>query len=358
MSVTLPLWASIAAGALVATVLASSTVPATGTVPANDTGFAASTELAAPTTAIVQPSVDTHESRAVVTPIADGDCTKILNLSTVALSFSRSKNAVTHWGDPLYSSVGGIKCDYWFGPIEDYVGSVFLIVAPIAISDSGTIDRSLAAPECSTTYAGSQSTNGCRATATVGGWWYSLMVEGPAKKQKSAFDKITSALTKTLAATSAPTQVDQPKHFDCAAVDTGGLPVTTRRNSPSDWPSTDVTGAEIQAAAFLLAGPTTCRFTLASGKSWNVTVYPQGDSLFYRCGHFSTIDDYPGPSSVISIPGVKSAYGKVATNDGPLLCATDGTSLVSVSGDYDLILTAKARTALGSILVPVLAASE
>jgi hypothetical protein len=290
--------------------------------------------------------------------IAGGDCTKILDPTAIAVSLTKKKSVVTHWGDPLLFSVGGIDCSYFVGPVGEYVAAVFLKIAPAAVADRGAVERSLSPFACSSDTNGAQSTSGCNATATVGGWWYSLSVGGPAKTQKAAFGKIVSNLEKVLTATSAPTQIDPVEPFNCSAVDTGGLSVTTRRTPPSAWPATDVMGAEIQTASFLVAGATTCTFTLANGKAWHVTVYPGGEPLFYRCGHFSTVDDYPGPSSVISIPGVPTAYGKVATNDGPLLCATDGTSLVSVSGDYDLVLNTKALKTLGSILVPVLAAAD
>jgi hypothetical protein len=340
MSAKVSVWASIAASVLLVSIIGA---------PYDAAGAA---------TASAHGPAITKSSASANLPIADGDCEKILDPTTVALSLTKKKSIVTHWGEPLLFSVGGIDCSYLIGPIDAYVGTVDLKIAPSAVADNAAVTRSLTTRECSTSYEGSPSTSGCRATATVNGWWYSLRVNGSAKTQKSAFDKITAGLTAVLSATKAPTSIDSIKPFDCTAVDTGGLAVTTRRIQPNVWAGVDDVASEIYAASYLVAGPTTCRFTLASGKSWQVTVYPGGEALFFRCGHFSTIDDYPGPSSVISIPGVPSTYGKVATNNGPLLCATDGTSLVRVSGDDDLILNSKARTSLGSILVPVLAAAD
>jgi hypothetical protein len=341
MSAIFPIWASLAACALLVPLAGESVQPAAPS---------------APSTASL---TNAQESSSVTLALADGDCTKILDTAAMASSMGKSKSVGVYWGDPLLAFAGGLDCHYTVGAYDNYAASVDLQILPSAITDSGSIERSLTEEDCSSGPYGNSRNSGCRQTATVGGWWYSLAVYhfSSAKKQRAGFTTIKANLEKALTAISAPTQVDPPKKFDCATAVPSGMTVTERRILPDTWPGPDVLAAELYAAAYLASGPATCRFTMANGKGWDVTVYPGGAALFYRCGHFSTVDDYPGPSSTITISGVKSTYGKVATNDGPLFCSTDGTSTVSVSGDYDIVLNAKARATVSTILVPVLAAA-
>jgi hypothetical protein len=292
-------------------------------------------------------------------PLLDGDCSKLLDPTMVATSLGSSKKAQVDSDHPLMAIVGGIDCVYYVGARQEITASASVTVAPIAVTDSGAVERSLASTECGPSTGGwSVAFQGCRSTATVDGWWYSLSVyrSSSAKAQRASFDSISATLKKALAATPAPSRVSAIMPFDCAAADTGGAPVTSSRTISGMWSDTDQRAEELYAAAFLAAGPVTCHFTRPSGGAWEVTVYPGSSSIYSQCAK-PPVPETPGDASVIKIAGVKAAFGQESTDNGPLFCATDGTSTVSVSGYYDYEINAKTRAFLSSILVPVFAAA-
>jgi hypothetical protein len=293
--------------------------------------------------------------------LANGDCKKLLNPLAVAATLGGKKHAEVHSGDPLISIVGGIECDYYVGKSDDFTGYVGITIAPSAIVEPNALEKSLAPEDCDITDQGSDANSGCRATATVGGWWYNLTVYSfvSVKEERAGFTAITAKLEQRLAAAKAPTQVSRIRPFDCTTAETADVPVTRQRTFNYEWQSLEGPAAEIYAASFLLAGPATCTFTMHNGKSWFLTVYPGNAAIYEQCWEPSGWGlAGTGESEAMSLEGVKAAYGQPATDDGAQICATDGQSTIKASGAYDIDFTAKSRAFLSSILVPVFAAAR
>jgi hypothetical protein len=190
--------------------------------------------------------------------------------------------------------------------------------------------------------------------AKTAGWWYSLAVAVgvSAEAQKASFESIAATLERTLRAASAPTTVEVVDPFDCESADTGGLPVTSSRNTP-------VPADAIVAAAFRAAGPTTCSFTTGDGQ-WDLDVYPSGASLYTQCTHFPLVDLSRDRS--LSIRGVEAAAERWREGETAEICATDGTSLITVRHQFSdvdatVLWDATSLGTAGSLLSPVFLAA-
>ena len=291
-------------------------------------------------------------------PLEGGDCAKLLDSASLAAALGWSTNARVDAGDPLLAVVGGIGCDYEFGASSDSTSSVWVVVAPSAIADASAVATSLMPPECT---PGTEAD--CAATVEVAGWWYSLDVNPykpkSAQALRASFDAVKTALETTLRANRAPKQhLVQP--FDCA---TAVTPDGRMFGSHSVYPDSSMPHrySEIQVAAFLLAGPTTCSVnTPDASAKWSLTVYPGGASAYSQCANSSD-----GQGTSIAIPGVKTAFAPAQDPDDPVdeppLCATDGTSTITVV-DRNLGVGdawgQESPADLGSILVPTFRAAR
>jgi hypothetical protein len=298
----------------------------------------------------VTPSV-TPSARTELPPWANGDCTHLLDPVDVAASLGGSTNAMVGTG-PLYLGVvGGIGCVFNFGEqgFQDS-SQVLLTVAPLEIAGPGELASSLAPEVCDHGINLMAQDIGCSATVAVAGWWYTLRVFSfrSAQAQQASFEAITTMLKQALTTAHVPARAKAVEPFDCKAADTGGLPVTSSRVMP-----TPQDGAILVAAA-RLAEPVMCAFTTVDGSQWYVDVYPDSVSPYDQCMYslFS--------GSLVSVPGVKSAFA-VAPDEGEAqICATDGTSAVTVHRDLDSGAGISDRASLAivsSLAVPVLGAA-
>ena len=325
--------------------------------------FAGSVSLSAPWTAAL-PAASTPNT---VQPLVGGDCAKLLDSSAAAATLGEPTTSnPASAGDPTLATVGGLDCQFVLGNPHgnDDPDVVTAIVAPSAIADPAELAASLASPVCD-----SKPTE-CTVTAVVNGWWYSLDVEmnsvGPAIVAMGApierFRAIAANLERTLTSAPAPGRASATRPFDCAAIAKGGWPNVRSRALPGSrfWAGYLFgNDTEIRSAAFLLAGPVTCKIPSqdnvigAREVPWYVTVYPGGASAYRQCTHVHA----SRPGKPISLPGAKSAVLLTRDADGgPLICATDGTSTVVAVSYLDGTFNGPDRTSLTSMLAPVFAA--
>jgi hypothetical protein len=287
-----------------------------------------------------------------VAPLLGGDCSILFDTKNLAtLPGAQRKPHV--YADPTLGIVGGIGCDYFYWAVQnDSSGDVSVTVAPSVIAQADELRASLTPPECpSKAMIASLENGGCRITAVVGDWWYTLSVTTilSAKKQQALFDSIRAKLEKSLNEADAPPQLAVVQPLDCAAVDNGVDFARSRELNTSQFDP-------VAAAAFLLAGPVTC-----TSESWKLTIYPRSASAFGQCKQkYSPYDGLSGAR--ISVPGVKSVFGFEDNGWSLSACATDGISTVSVYQDDEDDLTLKwdssTREAIGDLLEPVLAAAS
>ena len=327
--------------------------------------FAGSASLSAPWTA----ALPAASAANTVQPLVGGDCAKLLDSSAAAaiLGEPTTRNPASA-GDPTLATIGGLDCQYVVGNPHgnDDPDVVTAVIAPSAIADPAELAASLASPVCDS------KPTVCTGTAVVNGWWYSLDVEmnsvGPAIVAMGApierFKAIAANLERTLKSAPAPGRVSATRPFDCAAIAKGGWPNVRSRALPGSrfWAGYLFgNDTEIRSAAFLLAGPVTCKIPSldnvigAREVPWYLTVYPGGASAYRQC----TQVDASRPRKPISLPGVKSAF--LVTRDadgGPLICATDGTSTVVAVSYVDGHFNGPDRTSLTSMLGLVFAALE
>jgi hypothetical protein len=285
-------------------------------------------------------------------PLAAGSCKKLIDVKVASAALGTGKYDNADIYDPLLSTVGGIDCEYVIGDHE-----IFMTVAPAAIADPTELAASLAPTTCGVDPMDDDLT-ACSATVAKDGWWYNVSVDaldpdkGAAAMTKT-FSAVTGALETTLSASTAPGRVPAQKPFDCSTAAIAGVPVTGSRaaSAPLSGP-----GNEISAAAFLLAGPSTCDIGPIDGVKWSLTVYPDGASSYPACTHLESGAGEPNRS--ISVPGVTTALALSTDGSGSEVCATDGKSTVLTVWDRpdDPAWTLAARTTLGSLLVPVFAA--
>ena len=303
--------------AAVVVVLAGCTSPAQP-VPVGSHTAAASTT----------PSSPSSPSTPAVKALAGGDCTQLLASSSLVTALGLSAEVQVATGDPVLAVVGGIGCDWSFGkPDKSYRNQVQLAVAPGTIADSSEVAASLTSPPCST----HGHYRDCTATISVAGWWYNLDVSLYNPKSKTAvrtsFGVITTDLEAALKAASAPA-AELVHPFDCAAASTKSVPLVSSRSLQSDYGEISAAYQEIFAAAFLLAGPTTCAATATSG--WSVTVYPGSTSAYYECAH-----SLNGAGESVTIPGFGTAFALDQDSaDAPLICATDGKSTITAADSF------------------------
>jgi hypothetical protein len=315
-----------------------------------------------PTTGPTSATTETTTEEGAATT---GPCESLLDPAEVATILGAPGVVLVGTADPLLAVVGGFECEYTFDTSDQetddeeeddspYTGTdrVYLAVAPTSVSTPSAIASSLISQNCA---PATDRGIGCFATVSVGGWWYSLMVESStsATVQKSSFEQITTQVERALGALTPPGQVDGVKPFDCKSVDTGGLTVHSSRTLALTY-----VGSEMYGAAFLLAGPEMCEFTLASGEAWDFTVYPGGAAAFDQCRFAAT--GYDPNSSPFEVEGVDSVYELSNTGDEDRYCATDGISLISVFYSYDDEDGSDEDPAdvLGALLPPTFAAAS
>lgn len=292
------------------------------------------------------PASSASASAPATPPLVGGDCTRLLDSAALATALGGSTQASVDNGDPLLAVVGGIGCDYAFGKdASSPTSSVSAVIAPSAIADSSEVATSLERPLC-TSGKGAD----CTATVAVAGWWYSLDVTphkpASAAVLRASFDTITSDLESTLKANPAP-KVNAVRQFDCAAPVTPDGHLFGSRVPPPGY-------SVILGAAFLLAGPTTCSVIPADALAeWSLNVYPGSASAYYQCAH-----SLNGEGLSVTVPGVKTAFALNQAEDAvddTLVCATDGTSTITVSDKFHIsgdIWDAESLADLGSVLAP------
>jgi hypothetical protein len=286
-----------------------------------------------------------------------------------------SKKVSVYTGDLALAAVGGFGCGY----SDDTIGHpgsypptslISVVVVPSAIGEPSERAASLARPLCgpdSVPDAPDGDGSNCAATDTVAGWWYSLSVtndsESGSRKPQSAFALIEAALQKALKGVRAPERAAVAEPFDCATASTPDAPLIGSRviaddllgpedTSPNPDPFQPPTDQEILAAAYLVAGPTTC-FTSSEG--WSITVYPGGASAYAQCVQGL------GTVSTTTNPEVKSAFANINyALGGTEICATNGKSTVTATSlvhDDGQPWTAKVLHGLGALLVRVFSGS-
>jgi hypothetical protein len=289
---------------------------------------------------------------AKVAPLLGGDCSALFDTKTLA-KLPGAQREPHVYADPSLGVVGGIGCVYFYWAVQnDSSGDVSVTVAPSAIAQADELHASVTPAQCpSKAMIASLENGGCRITAVVGDWWYTLSVTTilSAKKQQALFDSIRAKLEKSLNEADAPPQLAVVQPLDCAAVDKDVDFARSRELNTSQFDP-------VAAAAFLLAGPVTC-----TSESWKLTIYPHSASAFGQCKqNYSPYDGLPGAR--ISVPGVKSVFGFEDNGWSLSACATDGISTVSVYQDDEDDLTLKwdssTREAIGALLEPVLAAAS
>jgi hypothetical protein len=281
--------------------------------------------------------------------LGGGQCDQFLGPSVLAAALGAPKFVSELTGDPTLVSVGGLDCNWEFGTVGAGVtGNVDLTVVPLAIAESAEVKATLWPAGC--------QDGECSATVATRGWWYTLSMSGsdkPGVAQRS-FTTITAELTSALGAATVPRRVRVIPHFDCAAAGNGFDVVSEGRQLETQ-------NAQAEAA-FLLAGPTTCGYTV-DGTPWDLEVYAGGATPDFECdaGH-----QPPGyHHTAVPVPGVKSAIAITVDGDGisPELCATDGTTTIKVAWDDTTASgassewNAAALKTAGSLLVPVFAAA-
>jgi hypothetical protein len=310
----------------------------------------------APTSQPWMPSLAAPTEPDAIKPIAGGDCEKLISKASLKTIYGASKVNAIGATDPMMATVGGVDCYISLeNRSEEFTAYMQIIVAPSAIADPAQRDISLVPARCQAdpSYDNEDGTT-CSVTVETAGWWYSVTVDTSMEEDQanSSFAALTAAVDKKLTASPGPGRITTKKPFDCDSIKTGGIPVTGSRNmDPAAlWPA-----KEIRAAAFLLAGPESCEFTLPKNPApWILTIYPGSTSAFGQCRH---IDAWYG-SKPLTIPGVKSAYSFVGDAGQPEACATDGKSTVVAqwARPDSPAWTTKTRTTLCSLLVPTFAA--
>jgi hypothetical protein len=312
--------------------------------------FAATASSGVPWTASL-PAV----SASAVKPLLGGDCAKLLDWSAAATALGKSQiRNPTMAGAPTLATVGGLDCVFSFGRlnVSDDVTLVTANVAPSAIADPAELAASLSPPACDSGYSPT-----CAVTATVNGWWYSLeadLIDVSSRDVGTAFKAITANLERTLKSAAAPGRVTVAQPFDCASAVTGGTPVIRSRAMQSSpfWAGTGDADTDMSAAAFLLAGPVTCKFPSDDNVPWYLTVYPGGASAYRQCTHVEAF----GPGKPISVPGIRSVTLVPSAAFGAHVCATDGTNTVLAVSYLAGHFKNADRTTLTALLVPVFAA--
>jgi len=185
-----------------------------------------------------------------------------------------------------FGAVGGIRCVFHFGQ-QGFIdsGEVLLDLVPQELAGPGELVASLAPQTCDPGTNGLWITNaGCSATASVAGWWYRLKVftfRSP-QDQQANFEAVTVMLEQALKGAAVPTL----KHaemavepFDCQAVDTGGLSVTSSRVVVYQGEG-PIPAAVVRSIALV-----DCVFTTADGVEWSVNAYPSSLPPYDQCTH-------------------------------------------------------------------------
>jgi hypothetical protein len=348
-------WGVLVAASLVVSIAGCSS-PATGVAPTTPVDIATSV----PDGTDVEPTSDSEP------------CEALLNSADIAASLGKPNLTYVGTVDPLLALVGGLECEYVFitgdpdadDEDEDSYDTtlrdeVYLAVAPSSIATPAAVQNSLVAENCNPRL---EERDGCTSTATVGDWWYSLSVSSAtsAEVQKSSFEATTVSLEQALAAKATPPPVTGVTPFDCSSLTSSSAPVTSSRTLPPLW-----TGTEIFAAAFLLAGPVTCEFTIDKTQIWDLTVYPGGAAALAQCRYAAT--EYEPNSSLTDIENVETVYQLTNTGDEVKFCASDGKSLIRVYHEYsedgsefesDTDPEVDEAELLSTLLVPALAAAS
>lgn len=312
----------------------------------------------------------------VVSPVIDGGCPGLLDPTTLALVTVGEYEGSVVSLHPLLATVGGINCEYRSYDATGWRGGIVSIsVAPSSIVGARVLRASLVPAHCATDAAG-DTTQTCSAVVEVNGWWYSILLGGVASapELQKTFAAVTASLERRLTADEAPPRSAVTAPFDCDGADITGLPVARWRQVENwhrfRWPQpvgdpTSIFDAvsPVSAAAFLLAGPVTCQYTMTTGEPWQVTVYPGSASAYDQCVE---LGDQPGiVGATISVAGVKSVFLQPHLNDFATICATDGISTVEVTRplpwdyiEYRDVWPEADLTTLSELLVPIFAAAD
>jgi hypothetical protein len=323
----------------------------------------------------ISPSHSAAPSAVTTVPglLANGDCSELLRGPELAKSLSTSGGSAHASGDPLFAVIGGLDCTYYLGPQlsadsddeeTDGSGSVVVAIVPSAVAQPSIVAASLAQPVCDSvrTNTGSWG-HDCRSTATVAGWWYTLRVHvydsSTPKTLRANFALVAEQLESTLSAATAPTSVGTAPRFDCAAVNTGGLPVRAIRETADIGDHWQL--SEIEGAVFLRAGATSCTFLVqADGESEEreLIVYPNELAAYDQCLH--SVASNGTPPTPVNIPGVKLAFDIYHLAGLPVICATDGATVIkSWAGYYSESANDQSYLdQLGALLVPVFEAAS
>lgn len=317
--VTVTVLAVMAAVAVPITVVALSAPPASAPLPS-----------APATTASTSPS----PSPVADDSLASESCEEFVDPDELATALGGATDVVVAPSELLLSAVGGLDCWYVIGePLAgaaEYTGPkdsayVYLTVAPNSIADPAVVSASLAPARCAPQPHGfSRWSTECSATVSSDGWWYSLRVNSFASESamRTSFDLIDGLVVRALSSASAPTQSLVVEPFACASAEVGELPVV---QLAQEYPLS----GEITTAAYLLAAPATCQFTMPGDEVWNLRVYPGASQSYERCtrNNWRGMSGYP-----VTIDGVLSVFAFAPQFDdlGTQLCATDGTSTITV----------------------------
>jgi hypothetical protein len=318
-------------------------------------GTAAPTPGAPATGVTVPGSAASAASGAVGVPL-DAACSDLLDPNTLASDLGTTSAVTVSTGDLLPAAAGGMDCTFTFGKPNARKGGATVVMLPAAIADEDIVAASLMQPACGhgNPYDLSDKRFSCGATSIKGGWWYSLTVA--AKKSKdsvaASYATISLKLEAAIVALGPPAAVTVTKPFDCGTVDTGGLPVESHVRFADEW------GDPMSIAAYLVAGPTFCMFTMPNDDEWDVTIYPGAASAFEPCTIRNTRG---GPfGAPITISGVASAFSLESADYERDVCASDGASTIEVTwgdstGDAAGVINSESLATLSTLLVPLFA---
>jgi hypothetical protein len=297
--------------------------------------FAAATPSTSPLTPFVTPTTPTITS----SPVTDGGCTGLFDPKTLK-ALTGGKVDFTHMQPEslLLATVGGISCDYSLNNrFSSEPGNYATVsVVPSSIINADEREATLVTPYCTAEAEKATSPmDGCFTVGEVAGWWYSLQfgTVGTVEHERASFETTIASLERTLSAADAPERASSFRPYNCDATSTAGRSFTSWRTVDNyrarQWIDPFFSDGldPLPSAAFLLAGPVTCVYTMHSGEQWEVTVYAGNAAPYDLCVRMSEFV----PGKAISIAGVKSAYIRFLGNDAPNLCATDGISTIEVS---------------------------
>jgi hypothetical protein len=297
--------------------------------------FAAATPSTSPLTPFVTPTTPTITSSSVT----DGGCKSLFDPKTLK-TLTGGKPDLDHMQPQglLLATVGGISCHYSENKrFSDGAGNYATVsVVPSSIINADERQATLVTPYCIAEAEKLTSPiAGCFTVGEVAGWWYSVWfgTVGTVEQEQASFTQTIGSLERTLSAADVPERASSFRPYNCDATSTAGRSFTSWRTVDNfrarQWidPYFNDGLDPLPSAAFLLAGPVTCMYTMLSGEQWEVTVYAGNAAPYGVCTQMS--DRFPGKA--ISIAGVKSAYMRFLGNDAPVLCATDGISTIEVT---------------------------